>query len=235
MPELNDDTSGTEGFDEGRRRFLKRAGFTAAAAAAAAAGGQFINSATAAAQVPGPSGPSLDGMRVVCPCFGDLINLVTSEGTFPFSGAGNVGVLVQGGPDPNKWGLVVEQHEVTAEDTPFGTISIKMAGDIEINPESLLEFDPVNGGFTQTMFLPIIVELEHCGANGDPVTLGTLPDQPVCMKGSQSEFPPKSAPYQSLRDIGLYALGADGQPVGSSPIATLPSFDWTVGTEAVPS
>ncbi|MQA63425.1 MAG: twin-arginine translocation signal domain-containing protein [Actinophytocola sp.] len=216
--------------DHDRRQFLKRAGYSAAAAAALAAGGGLVGEASAQ-PIPGPPSGGFDGMRVTCPCFGDLINLVTSEGTFPFSGKGNVGVVVKGGPDPNKWGLVVEQHEVKANDTPFGTITVRMADEIEVTPESMLSFDPMSGGFSQEMVLPISIELEHCGANGEPVMLRTLPDAPVVMGNvePQFEFPPKNMPYQSGSDVGLYAMGADGQVVGSKPLAVLPVFSWTVG------
>lgn len=225
-----DDVPDNVPLDQGRRDFLKRAGFTAAAAAAMAAGGPFLGAA-AAAQPRAAASPIPDGARFTCPCFGDLINLVTSEGTFPISGKGNVGVVVKGGPNPNEWGLIVEQHEVRAEDTPFGTITIKMADSIEINPQSALSFNPMNGGYTQRMVLPISVELEHCGANKEPVTLRTLPDDPVCMGNTkpQFEFPPKNMPYQSSKEIGLYVMGSDGQAVGSKPIAKLPVFSWTVG------
>lgn len=225
------DESGTPA-DEGRRRFLRRAGYSAAAAAAmAVTGGGFMGKAMAQPPIPAPPSGGFDGMRVTCPCFGDLINLVTSEGTFPFSGKGNVGVQVKGGPDPNKWGLVVEQHEVQAKDTPFGTITVKMADAVEINKESVLSFDPMSGGYSQEMVLPITIELEHCGANGEPVLLRTLPDAPVVMGNAepQYEFPPKNMPYQSGSDVGLYAVGSNGQVVGSKPLAILPVFSWTVG------
>lgn len=230
MSDFNDD-SGTPAH-EGRRQFLRRAGYSAAAAAAmAAAGGGFMGKAMAQPPIPAPPSGGFDGMRVSCPCFGDLINLVTSEGTFPFSGKGNVGVQVKGGPDPNKWGLVVEQHEVQAKDTPFGTITVKMADAVEINKESVLSFDPMSGGYSQEMVLPITIELEHCGANGEPVLLRTLPDAPVVMGNAepQYEFPPKNMPYQSGSDVGLYAVGSNGQVVGSKPLAILPVFSWTVG------
>ncbi|MDV6014726.1 twin-arginine translocation signal domain-containing protein [Haloechinothrix sp. LS1_15] len=230
MTERNDDQSAEPELpSQGRRDFLKRAGFTVAGAAAAAAGSQFLRPAVASAQFPVPEFD--DGVRIECPCFGDLINLVTSEGTFPFSGAGNVGVRLNVSPDPNKWGVVVEQHSVTAEDTPFGRITIGMADEIELTPEGLLEFNPMTGGFDQTVFLPITVTLEHCGANGDEVVLRTLPDDPICMVTAEplADFPPQDAPYKSNKDVGLYAMGADGQVVGDSPIATLPTFDWVVG------
>lgn len=232
MSDRNDESR--RPLDGDRRQFLKRAGYSAAAAAAMAAGGGFVGKASA--QIPTPPTPpggggGFDGMRVTCPCFGDAISLFTSEGSFPFSGKGSVGVRVQAGPNPNKWGLVVEQHEVSAKDTPFGTITIKMADEIEVTAESLLEFDPTSGGYSQTMVLPIAVELEHCGAGGEPVQLRTLPDAPVIMGNAepQFEFPPKNMPYQSKGDVGLYAMGSNGQVVGSKPLAVLPTFNWTVG------
>lgn len=231
MSDRNDESR--RPLDGDRRQFLKRAGYSAAAAAAMAAGSGFVGKASAQIPTPPepPGGGGLDGIRVTCPCFGDLINLVTSEGTFPFSGQGSVGVRVQGGPNPNKWGLVVEQHEVSAKDTPFGTITVKMADEIEVSAESLLEFDPTTGGYTQTMVLPISVELENCGAGGEPVLLRTLPEAPVVMGNAepQFEFPPKNMPYKTQGDVGLYAMGSNGQVVGSKPLAVLPTFNWTVG------